>query len=167
MCRVHQVNSPVISEKLSPASGKCFKSSLNINSSHLLRHIHKNCKKHFSFIMSLFLSLSLSACPTICLNETTWIPPGRSLFQIQRSRFESWRYQIFWEVVALEWGPLSLMSAIEELLERKCSGSSLEIREYGCRDLLRWPCNIPLLAKVGTNIAKERRLLSQYSSLAD
>jgi hypothetical protein len=33
--------------------------------------------------------------------------------------------------VGLEHGPLSLVSTIEELLERKSSGSGLEIREYG------------------------------------
>jgi hypothetical protein len=42
-------------------------------------------------------------------------------------------------VLGLERGPLSLMSTIEELLERKSSGSGLEIREYGRRDLSRWP----------------------------
>jgi hypothetical protein len=31
------------------------------------------------------------------------------------------------------------MSTIEELLERKSSGSGSEIREYGCADPLRWP----------------------------
>jgi hypothetical protein len=36
-------------------------------------------------------------------------------------------------------GPLSLVSTIEELLERKSSGSGLEIREYSRRDPLRWP----------------------------
>jgi hypothetical protein len=36
--------------------------------------------------------------------------------------------------MVLERGPLSLVSKIEELLERKSSGSGLEIREYGCRD---------------------------------
>jgi hypothetical protein len=41
-------------------------------------------------------------------------------------RFDSWHYQIFWEVVGLEQHPLSLMSTIEELLGKKCSGSSLE-----------------------------------------
>jgi hypothetical protein len=35
--------------------------------------------------------------------------------------------------VGLERGPLSLVT-IEELLERKGSGSGLEIREYGRRD---------------------------------
>jgi hypothetical protein len=31
--------------------------------------------------------------------------------------FDSRRYQIFWEVVGLEWGPFSLVRIIEELLE--------------------------------------------------
>jgi hypothetical protein len=60
---------------------------------------------------------------------------------VYRSRgfgFDSWRYQIFWEVVGLERGPLSLVSPIEELLGRKSSGFCLEIREYGRRDPSRW-----------------------------
>jgi hypothetical protein len=36
--------------------------------------------------------------------------------------------------VRLDRGPLSLVKTIEELLERKSSGSGLEIREYGSRD---------------------------------
>jgi hypothetical protein len=36
-------------------------------------------------------------------------------------------------------GPLSLVSSIEELFERKISGSGLEIREYGRWDLSRLP----------------------------
>jgi hypothetical protein len=39
--------------------------------------------------------------------------------------------------VGLERGPLSLVSAIEELLGRNNSGSGLEIREYGRRGQLR------------------------------
>jgi hypothetical protein len=41
-----------------------------------------------------------------------------SWLQIQRSGFDSRRYQIIREVVALEQGPLNLVSTIEELLER-------------------------------------------------
>jgi hypothetical protein len=41
--------------------------------------------------------------------------------------------------VGLERGPLSLMSTIEELLERNSSGSSLENQEYGCGDPFGWP----------------------------
>jgi hypothetical protein len=59
---------------------------------------------------------------------------GSSWLQIQRPGFDSRRCQIFWEVVGLERGPLSLVSTIEELLERKSSGSGLEIRKYGRRD---------------------------------
>jgi hypothetical protein len=40
--------------------------------------------------------------------------------------FDSRRYQIFWEVVGLERGPLSLVRIIEELLKGKSSGSGLE-----------------------------------------
>jgi hypothetical protein len=44
--------------------------------------------------------------------------------------FDFRRYQIFWKVVGLEWGPFSLMSTIEELLVRDSGGSSLENWEY-------------------------------------
>jgi hypothetical protein len=49
---------------------------------------------------------------------------------------DSRHYQIFREVVGLERGPLSLVSTTEKLLQRKSSGSGLETREYGRRDLL-------------------------------
>jgi hypothetical protein len=39
--------------------------------------------------------------------------------------------------VNLEQGPLSLVSTIEELRERKSTGSGLESRDYGRRDPLR------------------------------
>jgi hypothetical protein len=49
--------------------------------------------------------------------------------------FDSMRYQIFWEVVGLEGGPLSLMRIIEELLELKGSGSGkkTELTTVGIR----------------------------------
>jgi hypothetical protein len=53
--------------------------------------------------------------------------------------FDSRRYQIFWEIVDLERGPLSLVRIIEELLEWKSSGSGLENRDYGRGDPLCWP----------------------------
>jgi hypothetical protein len=59
--------------------------------------------------------------------------------QIQRSGFDSGRYQIFWEEAGLERGPLSLVNTTEELLGRKSSGSDLEIREYSRSELSRWP----------------------------
>jgi hypothetical protein len=53
--------------------------------------------------------------------------------------FDFGRYQIFWPVVGLERGTLSLVSITDELFERKSSCSSLESREYGRRDPSRWP----------------------------
>jgi hypothetical protein len=41
--------------------------------------------------------------------------------------------------MGLERGSLSLVTIIEELLEWKSSGSSLENREYGRMDPSRWP----------------------------
>jgi hypothetical protein len=69
--------------------------------------------------------------------------------------------------VGLERGPLSLVSIINELRGRKSSGSGLEIREYGHRDLshLRRVTLYP--QKVGNNFADKRQSLGWYSSLAD
>jgi hypothetical protein len=61
--------------------------------------------------------------------------------------------------MGLERGPLSLVSTIEELLERKSSGSGLINREYDNRDPSRLPRGIPLSAKVGTKFADKRRSL--------
>jgi hypothetical protein len=54
-----------------------------------------------------------------------WSIGHSSWLQIQRSGFDSRHYQIFWDVVGLERGPLSLVSTIEELLKRKSKGSGL------------------------------------------
>jgi hypothetical protein len=79
--------------------------------------------------------------------------------------FDSRRYQIFWEVVGLKRGPLSLVSTTEELLERKNTGSRLESREYGRRG--HAALTTSLSAKVGTNFVDMRRSLGRQSSLAD
>jgi hypothetical protein len=73
------------------------------------------------------------------LRPSLWSTGQSSWLQIQRPGLDSQRYLIFWEVVGLERGPFSLPSTIEELLERKISGSSLEIWEYGRGDALCWP----------------------------
>jgi hypothetical protein len=44
-----------------------------------------------------------------------WSSGQGSWLQIQRSQFDSRRYQIFW-VVGLERGPLSLVSYLEKIL---------------------------------------------------
>jgi hypothetical protein len=61
----------------------------------------------------------------------------RGVSRSQRGGFDSRRYQIFWEVVGLERGPLSLDSTTEEPLGRNGSGFSLENRYCGCGDMLR------------------------------
>jgi hypothetical protein len=58
-------------------------------------------------------------------------------FEVKSSPSRS--YQIFWEAVGLERGPLSFVSAIEELFGWNSSGSGLESREYGSGGPLRWP----------------------------
>jgi hypothetical protein len=52
---------------------------------------------------------------------------------------DSRHYQIFWEGVCLERGPLSLVSTIEELFGRNNRGFGVESPEYGRRNPLRWP----------------------------
>jgi hypothetical protein len=69
-----------------------------------LKHV---CTKH-NFLQDYMVSQP----PLWSSGESSWL-------RIQRSRFYSRHYQIFWEVVGLERGPLSLVSTIEELLERK------------------------------------------------
>jgi hypothetical protein len=53
--------------------------------------------------------------------------------------FDSRRYQVFWEVVDLERGPLSLVRITEELLEWKSCGFGQENRINGRGDTLHWP----------------------------
>jgi hypothetical protein len=62
-----------------------------------------------------------------------WSSGQSSWLQIQRSGFDLRGYHIFWEVVGLERGSLSLVSATEELLGRNSSGSRLKSRQYGRR----------------------------------
>jgi hypothetical protein len=54
--------------------------------------------------------------------------------------------------VDLERGPLSLVSTIEELIDRKSSSSGLESREYGRRDLSRWPRGTLYLQKLALTL---------------
>jgi hypothetical protein len=68
--------------------------------------------------------------------------------------------------VGLEQGPLSLVSATEELLRRKSSGSGLEIREYGRGDPLCWPCNILYLLMLAlTSLGRIDRSLTQATEI--
>jgi hypothetical protein len=74
---------------------------------------------------------------------------------------------MFWEVVGLERGPLSIASTTEELLATKSNGCCLENREYGRRwsfTLTTWH---PLSPRVGINFPDKLRPLGRCSSLAD
>jgi hypothetical protein len=95
-------------------------------------------------------------CLRIYVFWPLWSNGQSSWQQIQRSWFNSWSYQIFWEVVGLEWGPFILMSTNEELLGRKYIHSSLEVREYGSRD--------PLCSPLDTLYPQKLALTSQTSS---
>jgi hypothetical protein len=93
-----------------------------------------------------------------------WSSGQSSWLQIQRSQVDSRCYQIFWEVVGVEQGPLSLISTIDELLGRSSSSSGLESWKYGCRGSVALTMWHPLSTKVDTD---KRWLLRRYNSLVD
>jgi hypothetical protein len=90
------------------------------------------CQEQINF--SVPCSDTLNACSSIVICVAKFhdrlcglvvrVPGYRS----RGAGFNSRRYQIFREVVGLEWGPLSLVRIIEELLEWKSSGPGLENR---------------------------------------
>jgi hypothetical protein len=85
-----------------------------------------------TIVVSFTTTPTFSLCLSLSLYRSSLWSSGQSSWpQIHRSGFDSRRYQIFWQVVGLERGPLSLMSTTEELLDRKSSGSGLCSREYG------------------------------------
>jgi hypothetical protein len=94
-----------------------------------------------------------------------WSSGQSSWIQIQRHGFDSWRYQIFWQGVGLERGPLSLMSITEELLGRNIYGCSLECWERR-RSIVMTTWH-PLSTKVWTNFANKWWSLGRHRSLAD
>jgi hypothetical protein len=88
----------------------------------------------------LWISDTRNTDAIACRRPSLWSSGQSFWLQIQRPGFDSWRYQIFGEVVNLKRGPLSLVSTSDDLLERESSSSGLESREYGLRDPLRWQC---------------------------
>jgi hypothetical protein len=70
-------------------------------------------------------------------------------------------------MVDVERGPLSLMSTTEELLGRNSSDSGLETEIAAVGDPPRWPRDIPLSEKVGSNFADKWRPLGRYGLFSD
>jgi hypothetical protein len=134
-----------VKDSLQFVSGfKLMQKSWSIINSELNLYFHQ--RKHYRLVLGLRSVRIPAGTPAIMIKNLRYIsrPPlwscGQSSWlQIQRSGFYSWRYKIFWQVVGLERGPLSLVSTTEVLLERKNSGSGLESREYGLRNSSRWP----------------------------
>jgi hypothetical protein len=62
------------------------------------------------FEIHVMMMCVLIFCTLCCSGQS-------SRLQMQRSGFDSWRYQIFREVMGLERGPLGLKSTAEEILE--------------------------------------------------
>jgi hypothetical protein len=101
----------------------------------------------FLFYVKNWLNRYFVFCGSFC--GPSLLSSGQSYWlQIQRSGFDSRRYQIFWEILGQERGPLSLVSTIEELVESKSSSPAQENREYGRRDPSRWPRGTLYLQKL-------------------
>jgi hypothetical protein len=96
--------------------------------------------------------------------NTMWFRGQSSWLQIQRPGFDSQRYQIFWEVVGLKRGSLSLVSITEELLERKSSGSGLENQGYSHRGSSALTTRHNSTGKFGTNFSDKQRSLGRIVS---
>jgi hypothetical protein len=106
--------------------------------------------------LMLFTAAEISSLLRLCQDSFVYLSERdrlcglvvkNSWIKIQRFDY-SLRYQIFWGVVGLERGPLSLLSTIEELRGRESRGSGIENREHGRRDPSRWPRGTPYRQKL-------------------
>jgi hypothetical protein len=83
----------------------------------LIRYIGAGNRLYFDFIQAYFFPSGL--CLSNTLDRLCGLVLRVSGYISRGPGFDSRHYQILWEVVGLEGGPLSLMRIIEELLERK------------------------------------------------
>jgi hypothetical protein len=106
---------------------------------------HICCSQHSCH----FFNVSWKSCSVRVFSSTSILPWSpqlcrngglsvlSSIGETEKSKVGGGRQSCcFWQknsLVRKEWGPLSLMSTIEELLDRKSSGSGLGNRDYGCR----------------------------------
>jgi hypothetical protein len=81
--------------------------------------------------------------------------------------FDFRRYQIFWEVVCPERGPLGLVRITEELLEWKGSGFGSRKRRLTATGMRCADQATLFIKKIGTNYADKRRWPGRYISLSD
>jgi hypothetical protein len=83
-------------------------------------------QKYNKLIAILFIVIQIGP-PLWSSGQSSWL-------QIQRPWFESHRYQIFWEVVGLERGPLSLASELYRPSDRRLSAKLVPtFEDRGCR----------------------------------
>jgi hypothetical protein len=126
--------SPVEREFLIPISHiVCLSRPKIVTSSVILRHgcfylVEHSPNKRYENGISIYAYFGHNEpfCNLIALcfrGPLLWSSGQSSWLQIRRPGFDSRRYQIFWEVVGLERGPLSLVSTTDELLDRKVAAS--------------------------------------------
>jgi hypothetical protein len=111
--------------KNTPVSSSAYSSSLKEEEA-TSHDSQRNTRQDWTFQTSCHMSGSYYILPCspyhIVLSKAgppLWSSGQTSWLQIQRTGFDSRRHHIFWEVVGLERGPLSLVSTTEELLGRK------------------------------------------------
>jgi hypothetical protein len=107
-----------------------------------------------------FISMLSDICDRLC-GLVVRVPGYRS----RDPGFDS--FQIFWEVVGLEWGPLSPVSINEELLEWKSIGYRSRNPKLTAVGICCADHATPFTHKFGTNFADMWPSLGWYSSLAD
>jgi hypothetical protein len=115
----------------------CYSSAFQYLNITYILHLHAfHCWFELDTPQFTILVVHIRLCKKFAKSNPTsytqplWSSVHSSWLLIQRSGFDPRHYQIFWEVVGLERGPLSLVSITEELLQRS-SGSGLENRDYG------------------------------------